>query len=236
MCYRGGGKLILLSGQDYPIKSKAYINEYLERHKNTDLMFFNFYLSGKTRIDRRKENVRINYSSDRNQWKLIKRTPKNGVKLLWDILVRKESVKCLKYVKYFFIGRQSPFSMKLYTGRNWWILEYDTAKKIVEFSLRNKRKLECFWKVVSCCDELYFHTIYHYLKEKGIVNMLYENKATTYIRGENLGRYTDVPFQDGEEKDDLIEISNVSDDGLFARKFDENTKILDLIDKELKNK
>lgn len=66
--------------------------------------------------------------------------------------------------------------------------------------------------------------------------MLYENKATTYIRGENLGRYTDVPFQDGEEKDDLIEISNVSDDGLFARKFDENTKILDLIDKELKNK
>jgi len=231
------GYCILISGQDYPIKSKELIDEYFNNGDDYEFIdikpikecwpdnkwvqrfnYYSFHLSSK-----RQDSISIPYlfSSEAyniKSWKSIaaKIAKTKDIKLIFEIIsniIRK---------------RKHPEYIIPYGGSQWWALTVPTIKEILDF-VHDNASFASYHKHTLIPDEVFFHTIIMYLatkdKEIKIAGTL------TYTNWER----KNVPLPVTFSSDDVGELVNLPKDKLFARKFDINIdeNILEKIDNKI---
>jgi len=183
---------ILLSGQDYPIKSKIALQSFLKANYGKSFMeVFPFPHplwkdhGGYDRIKRWYFSVPI------KQTRLIKRFRS----------ILNQTMNILKP------DRKFPVGFEPYGGAQWWCLHRDCLEYIERFFRANKSFVN-FFKTVRIPDELIFHTI---LMNSSLQSKIINRKLT----------YVDWNANPGPKflnDNDLEEI--IASDEFFARKFD----------------
>lgn len=205
-------RILLLSGQDYPIKSNEYINEFF---KNSPYSNFIDYFP--------IPNYKKWPGGDRGGWY---RVDKYYFGTKWYEFFCSKSLNLLStYIP--FLRRKIPNGMKPFTGQTWWNLDRYAANYILDYVAKHPEYM-AFHKYTFVADELFVQMIVANSKDEKLLNSI----------GNSEKRFTIWPKADSAHpkilgKTDLDAI--MASDDLFARKFDENvdTEIFDLIDNKI---
>ncbi|RYE37116.1 MAG: hypothetical protein EOP42_00795 [Sphingobacteriaceae bacterium] len=209
--YQCGNKfdrIILLSGQDYPIKSNEQINTFLQESRYSNFLEYwplpNYEKwpndrGGMYRIDK--------YFFGLNQLQLFLSRSINFLGNLFP-----------------FLRRKLPANMRPYAGSQWWIIDNYALNYIVRFVEENP-KYSAFHKYTFGSDELYFQMILLNSQDEKILNSI-ENNNKRFMKWKTAAAHPDLL-----KAEDLSKIKKSN--ALFARKFDlkKDKEILDLIDK-----
>lgn len=202
-------RILLLSGQDYPIKSNEYINNFF---KNSLYSVFMEYSP--------IPNYKKWPGSDRGGWY---RVDKFYIGLKWYELFCSKFLN-LQSTYIPFLKRKIPNKMKPYTGSQWWSVDMYALNYILNYDQDHPR-YRSFHKYTFVPDELYVQMI--------IANST-DEKLTKSI--ENNNKQFMIWEKPGSTHPNILGKTNLNDilssDDLFARKFDEkaDAEILDLID------
>ena len=199
-------RIIVLSGQDYPIKSNHAINECLRRSPYSN--FIEYYLLP-------------NY---------VKWIPNGGMyrvnKYFFGIkLHQRYKAKTLNFLALFIppLRRKIPEGMKPYAGSNWWIIDDYTLHYLLDF-VESHPEYVAFHKHTFVADELFFHMILLNTDDERIkASTVNDNKRFILWK-----QYAPHPeWLDLEHLEDML-----ASDALFARKFDmaEGDEVLCQID------
>lgn len=200
-------RIILLSGQDYPIKSNAEIDQYF---KSTNFTIFLEYYS----------------LPDEVKWKPgggLYRVNKYffGLRLYQKFLARATNLLAAFLP---FLQRKIPSGMKPYAGSGWWMIDNDALNYILTYVEENPGYL-AFHQYTFAADELFFHMILLDGKDQKITkNITNSNKRFV--------KWKDIHASHPE----IIKLSDmqtiIDSEDLFARKFDmmEDTAIMNHID------
>ena len=222
------GFVILMSGQDYPIKNNNNIDDFLAQ--NSECNFIDIVpIEEKWNRKMVKDKVwhyHILHSSkrgDSNSYAPFFYTDiKQKMRIFIHFLKGRLSFKNLK--KLCQLPKRNPIFDKQYAGSQWWALNEKTLKKMYCYIKANEQSLENYYKYTSAPDEIFFQSILMYLidNDKDIKIL----PSLTYVNWHRKGCTLPVTFQ----KDDLEELTRQCN--LFARKFDTefDTEILDLLD------
>jgi alr4323 protein len=227
--HKDQGYTILLSGQDYPIKSNQKIKEYLS--KNQDFDFIN-YAKIDTVWKRYRERIvarKINFSSKKKDFSVIYSI--FDIHSLFEFCILGYNIlkffihsPLKNYTKLFsalFTKRKIPISTQ-YGGWAWWAFRYNTIKEI--FNLIEKRRdVVAYYKECLLPDEMFFQTLIHLIPN-------YDLKIKDTITYTNWGKgkaVSPITFDENNLEELLQQPSNK----LFARKFDIDQKGIDILDK-----
>jgi len=202
-------RIILLSGQDYPIKSNHTINEYLRRSAQSNF---------------------IEYHSlpDSAKWK-----PNGGLYRVNKYFLglrfhQRYKAKALNFLAMVFptLQRQIPQGMKPYAGSMWWIIDDYSMNYILDY-VKNNPEYVAFHKKTFAADELFFHMILLNAADERLQRSIV-NDDKRFIKWTGL----DASHPEQLNERDLEEIRR--SDALFARKFDitEDDEILNLIEQQ----
>jgi hypothetical protein len=124
-----------------------------------------------------------------------------------------------------FLKRQLPYGMKPYTGQTWWTFDLYALEYILDFDARHPEYLK-FHKHTFVADELYLQMIIGNSKDERLLKSIENSEKRFTIWEKETSAHPKIL-----DKNDLEAI--MSSDDLFARKFEEDTEILDLIDSEI---
>lgn len=220
--YHNEGFCVLMSGNDYPIKSSAHINEFIE--KNSNKIFINYDNNGYEWIKDRIEKYRININAERGNFIFLQGLNKKTIKAYLEKRITAKQLFLIGFIK-----RKLNIDMKFYGGSNWWAMNIQNLKTVNNYITHNKKYLFNFFVYSHCCDEIFFHSIIMHIKELLLPFEL--ERSLTY---DNWNR-KNCPLPVTFKKEDLKELQEQPDNKLFARKFDINidTQILDDIDKSI---
>jgi hypothetical protein len=208
--------VMLLSGQDYPIKSNSQIDQVLKESDGQSYMEF-FSLPSEKWEDEDGGLNRIRYWHFRlfgrevaflRKGRYFKFIPDS----VWSALV-----------KIFPIQRSLPGDFKPYGGSAWWCLTRDCIDYVGEFVEKNPEFVK-FFKHVKIPDEIFFQTI--------LMNSPFKDQITY----DNLRYITWPPGSRHPTTLDKRDFKNfMSSNKLFARKFDTtiDADVLDMIDREI---
>lgn len=205
-------RIILLSGQDYPIKSNEYINDFFKKSPHS--VFVDYFPI---------PNYKKWPGSDRGGWY---RVDKYYIGLKWYEFLCSKSMNLLStYIP--FLRRKIPNGMKPYTGSAWWSVDMYALNYILDYDATHP-EYRAFHKYTFVPDELYIHMILANSTDEKLVKSM-ENNNKRFLIWEK----SDSPHPNILRKTDLDAI--MSSDHLFARKFDEkiDAEILDLIDSKI---
>lgn len=221
------GRFILLSGEDYPIKSTNYIEDFYTENALKNFIELAPIEKVWEENERRSRTdlYKINYSNQKSDFILLKpRSYKQAFKLLLKGKIN-FSTFCDILQK-----RDIPFP--LYGGSNWWSLNHEMLNAIQHFVRQNRTTLFTYFKYVKCCDELFFQTVIKLL-QKNDSSINYQ-PMLTYVNWTR-ENYDNLPVIFNQ--DDLTELTSQGDNKLFARKFDctYDETILDLLDEKFHN-
>lgn len=193
---------VLLSGSDFPIKSRNFINNFFQENQDTDFI--------ECECDNRyKDNERF----ELYYFKFAKFF-KN--KLVQNFMFR------LQYkISYTLrIKRKHPKFDKVYYGGQWWILSKKTLLELYEFIKSNEDYVD-FYKNTNIPDEFFYQTI---------IGNLFNNRNKGYnmhyVEWEDSNSFHPIIIT-SEKKDTLLNSNK-----LFARKFDDKVdhKIIEYLD------
>ncbi len=137
---------VLLSGQDYPIKSNTFINEFFSSH-NEDFLSYNkiAHLGGDFLLKHTRYHFRdIPYINPRN--------PKKIPALVYLYFGLHSRLAKFFPKKEFYKG------MELYFGSQWFALRHETISYILQFLKENKGYIDDM-RYTDGPDEHFFHTI-----------------------------------------------------------------------------
>lgn len=210
-------QVVLLSGQDYPIKSTKTIRQFFSENKERSFISFEklpvskLNYGGKDRTEcysfnlRNRRETHIPFS-----WKpkfSFKGKVLNGI---------------LRMVVLFKTQRKFPFEWNAYYGSQWWSFSIDATQFVVDFIEENKSYLD-YHHHSLLPDEFFFQSILlnSYPNQELIVN---DNK-----------RFIDFTANSSHPKTlncDDINLLLESDD-LFARKFEAESEVLNMLDAKL---
>jgi len=208
-------RILLLSGQDYPIKSNEYINDFFKNSPHS--VFVNYFPI---------PNYDKWPGKDRGGWY---RVDKYFFGMKWHQFFCSRSLNFLStYLP--FLRRKMPNGMKPYTGQTWWNLDRYALDYILDYHESNPEYL-AFHKNTFVADELFVQMIIGNSKDEKLLNSIENSeKRFTIWETQNSAHPKNL------RKTDLGAI--LSSDDLFARKFDEDvdTEILDLIDEKILNR
>jgi hypothetical protein len=205
-------RILLLSGQDYPIKSNADIDAFFKNSPHS--VFINYFPI---------PNYEKWPGGDRGGWY---RVDKYYFGTKWYQFFCSKALNLLStYIP--FLRRKMPNGMKPFTGQTWWNLDNYALNYILDYDAKHPEYM-AFHKHTFVADELFVQMI--------IGNSTDEKLLKSIENSEK--RFTIWPKADSAhpkilDKNDFDAIA--ASDDLFARKFDENvnTEILDLIDREI---
>lgn len=209
-------RIILLSGQDYPIKSNVYINEFFESNENNYIPYFSlpseeWDLGGMKRI----QNYHFRFMGRRFTSPPLSPPVHLHSKIFYNLLKLR-----------FKNPRMFPKGLKPFGGFSWWRITDTAAKEILNF-LENRPDFIKFFNYTHCADEMFFQTILLNTKNGSIINSVVNSDVSfiKWTRGE--------PHPHILKSSDFEEIQR--SDALFARKFDSlvDSKIFDLIDDKI---
>jgi hypothetical protein len=218
------GFCILMSGNDYPIKSKCFINSFIAQ--NADKVFIdiieaeNLWLN----FDERTEKYKINLSSKRDDFLLLKGLNKQLLKCLI-----KKNINFKEFIRIIVKKPKLNLKIKFYGGSQWWAMNILNLHYIYNFINSNKNELYDFFIYTLCPDEFFFHSILMYLVEIG--NSFKIESSITYVNWNRKGVSLPVTFN----INDFCELIEQPANKLFARKFDIefDKSIIDKIDKNI---
>lgn len=224
------GYTILLSGQDYPLKSKAFIQSFFNGKDKDYLECHKFPVSGWGR--------RGGYEKMDRYW--LNLYPDNGIKKVEVLPFSLELRTYTDYVRTFlrnpkllkqtiplyFKKREIPDTLVYYGGEFWWILRNKSVKILRETVLNNPELLS-FHEYTCTPEEMLFQSI---LCSNNDIKPNVENKHLRYIDWSAESPHPKIFTQDDFVV--LKEKIDNPDDFLFARKFDLDidSDILDMID------
>ena len=227
------GYFILLSGQDYPIKSKEYIQNFLDEQYPKPLIDYDPAVKGNWvwgKYQLTKWSNKIDEIQKHKKKGLI-RSIRVGFYLL-----------CYKTEKLF---RGIPWDklqktdIKLYGGSQWWILPHGVIDYVIE-QIKNNKKAVRELKRAWTPDENFFQTLSmnseykKYVVENDETFTVGDQKSMTYcnFRTPTKG-FCGHPHIICVEDFDRI----MAKKALFARKFDDTVdgKALDMIDASINN-
>lgn len=207
-------RIVLLSGQDYPIKSNEFIFNFFNENSNKNFISYfklpyeGWYKGGMDRLE--KYYFRI-------LGKRITLPPNTGSNHIIKI-----------FLSGFYKKRKIPNDLQLYGGWTWWSITREAAEYITNLITRRPDYLNIY-RFSHAPDEMFFQTILLNSDNKNIKDSIV-NKTLTYTKW--------MPSQPHPQILTINEYNElIKTDKLFARKFDTeiDSKILDLIDKEILN-
>lgn len=219
------GFCILMSGNDYPIKSKKVINSFL--NENKDKIFINLRNAETVwpNFNERIDKYRINLSSNRDHFLLLKQglSKKNLKHFIKGRIALKDFIFVL------FKKRKININMKFYGGSQWWAMNINDLIKIYDFIQSNKSELFPFFKYSHVPDEFFFHTIIMYVIQNDNADKIQD--SLTYVNWSRKNCKLPVTFG----INDISELRNQPTIKLYARKFDINfdKEIFEEIDKNI---
>ncbi len=205
--------ITLLSGQDYPIKTNNYINNFF---KNSE------------------HRILIEYYELPNYEKW---SPRGGLYRVDKFFFGLKSHELFSSRALNFLGnvfpafkRKQPKNLRPYAGSQWWTIDMYALNYILEF-VKLHPAYVTFHEATFAPDELFFHTILLNSKDERIQKSIVNNNKR-FIRWKHVG----MSHPELLQKEDLHDIMN--SDSLFARKFDleEYPEIFDMIDERCPNK
>ena len=214
--------LFLLTGQDYPIKSNAYIESFLGNANGKE--FISYYsLPNKAwgPGDRGLRRIEFWHFRFLEHWRLpflhkfahLPLTIKSTSKLKLTIC---------SLINLFVPKRRLPGNLKAFGGPGYWCITRECAKFIYEFTNDNPKFVK-FFRYVDIPDEIFFHTI--------IMNSPFaDNVVNDDLRRIDISAGTGPRIW---QEQDFEALSRSK--ALIARKFDTavDSTILDLIDSDL---
>jgi hypothetical protein len=207
-------RIVLLSGQDYPIKSLSYIFDFYEKYAGKNFISYfklpsnNWFNGGLIRIN--------NYHFRMFGKTFISPPVSDPVHLYSKIFY--------KIVRICFIKpREFPKGLVPYGGFAHWQITAESAKEILDFVDKRPEYLK-FHKYSWVPDELFFQTILLNSKNDAILDSFINNDLTYYKWIKNKPQAEILRVNDYDEI--------ISSNKLFARKFDLciDSQILDMID------
>lgn len=220
-------RVVLLSGQDYPIKSNQFITQFFNEHKDTCFIDIEYEATQYPALYHKIKTYKINRSNQREDFILVSRYYLKN--LLKNFLKGKVNIADLKFL---FYDKKIPLGLKIYKGGQWWSINYKMQSEILRLYDKNKKELDDFFGTIFAADEIFFHTLIMMLKQSN--NGLKIDSSNTYVNWSRKGDSLPVTFT----KHDKIELFSQNRNKLFARKFDTalDSEILDMIDVRLKER
>ena len=226
------GYVVLISGQDYPLKDNNSIHSFFDKRPKTCFIDIfpmphdQWHEGGMDRI----EQYKLNKSTNRGHFfqlpSLYTRefySVKTGGKM--NYLMKSGRYKEMRVV---LKRRKFPNYIKAYGGGQWWALPVEFVDYVLKFIKAHPDYVE-YHRHTLLPDEIFFHSII----AKGVEEFS-GYKIQKSLMYTNWIRPTG-PFPATFEKNDIQELLEVSSLKLFARKFDSNVdeEIFDLIDQKL---
>ena len=215
------GMIILLTGQDYPIKSLSEIDYFI--NKNIGYNFIDIVpveeiwecYKDKTK------SYKFNVSTARGHCVTFRKISKSSLKSFFksEISIRQLMLLMKK--------RKLKLGLRQYGGSAWWAFNSETLNKMYGFINDNYKELYNYYQYTTCPDEIFFQTIAKHLSEQD--NSIKIAPSFTYVNWfRDITAASPVIFT----MDDLDEIKLQQPDRLFARKFDIDIddKVLDALD------
>ena len=229
-----GGYTILLSGQDYPLRSNSAINDYLERNDGVDFIdcrpIHDVWPDG---YEDRVDSYRFMLSKERGDGitlpYILSRKYLNPVYVLnivKRLLKRRVGGERLVTIFSVILKKRKKPSMNWYGGSQWFALSQRTLAMVYDFHLAHPEYGE-YHRFTQVPDEIFFQTIVMKLKDED--STIRVAPSTTYV---NWSR-RNVPLPVTFTRSDLSELESLGDGYLFARKFDTEvcSEILNVLDR-----
>jgi hypothetical protein len=210
-------RIVLISGQDYPIKSINYIFDFFENNKQKNFIPY-FKLPSDIWDEGGMSRIK-NY-----HFRILRKTYTYPPVSEPIHLYSKMFYKILKIR--FRKLREFPEGLQPYGGFTWWKITVEAAKEIMNFIDKRPDYLK-YHKYSKIADEVFFQTILLNTKNETLLSSLI-NDDLSYIKWKK-----DMPNPEILTKFDYEAIKKSS--ALFARKFDPriDSEILDMIDKQI---
>lgn len=212
------GVFILMSGQDYPIQSQGYINDFLESNKGFDFIEIEpLEEKWKPKMVKDKlEHYHILHSEERGHSNCY--APFRHCSVFQKLRTLMHLLKGRLSVKNFRLlcslpKRVAPFERQ-YAGSQFWAFSERTFYTMLNYIREHKAALEEYYKYTSSPDEIYFHSVLMDLVAKDSTIKLKD--PITYV---NYFRKNNVFVS--EDFDKLTSAKGK----LFARKFDTDIDI-----------
>ena len=224
------GFFILMSGQDYPIQSRGYINAFLESNKEFDFIEIEpLEEKWKPKMVKDKlEHYHILHSEERGNSNCY--APFRHCSVFQKVRTLMHLLKGRLSMKNFRLlcslpKRVAPFERQ-YAGSQFWAFSERTFYAVLNYIREHKAALEGYYKYTSSPDEIYFHSVLMDLVAKDSTIKLKD--PITYV---NYFRKNNVFVTEDFEK-----LSSAKGK-LFARKFDTDIdiEILDKLDSYQEN-
>ena len=212
------GVFILMSGQDYPIQSQEYINDFLERNKEFDFI----------EIEPLEEKWKPKMVKDKLEHYHILHSEERGNSNCYAPFAHCSVFQKLRTLTHLLKGRLSQKNFRLlcslpkrlapferqYAGSQFWAFSERTFYAVLNYIREHKAALEGYYKYTSSPDEIYFHSVLMDLVAKDSTIKLKD--PITYV---NYFRKNNVFVTEDFEK-----LSSAKGK-LFARKFDTDIDI-----------
>ena len=228
------GYFILLSGQDYPIKSKAYIQKFLDEQYPKPLIDYDPAVDGNWvwgKYQLTKWGNKIDEIQKRRKKGLIR-----SIEVGFCVIAYKTE----KFFRGIPWDKLQKSGIKIYGGSQWWILPHGVIDYVKEQQKHNKKVIKEL-KRAWTPEENFFQTLAlnspyaaHIIENDPIFNTGKGNfKAMTYC---NFITPT-KPFRGHPH---IIKVEDyeriMAKKALFARKFDDtiDSKVLDMIENKIK--
>lgn len=213
--------LFLLTGQDYPIKSNAFIESFLSRANGKEFISYYPFPNESWGGDGGLRRIELWH------FRFLEDLPFRFLDPFVHLPSKKEFQSRVKSAIYssinmMFTKRALPGNMRPFGGPGYWCITRECARFINTFANQNRKFVE-FFKYVDIPDEIFFHTV--------ILNSPFDKNVVN----DDL-RCIDISGGGGPRiwrKGDFKMLTKSK--GLIARKFDTSvdSEILDLIDSKL---
>jgi hypothetical protein len=204
-------RIMLLSGQDYPIKSNQEIDKFFRESEES--VFLDYHPI---------PNYAKWPGSDRGG---LYRVDKYYLGMKWHQRFRSKSLNFLSsYIPP--LRRKLPNDMKPYTGQTWFNLDMYSVNYILDYHDAHPEYFE-FHKHTYVADELFIQMIVGNSKDEKLLKSINKSEKRFTIWDDERNAHPRIL-----QKDDFDAIRKSPD--LFARKFEgADSEILDLIDQEI---
>lgn len=222
------GYTILMSGQDYPLKSNQIIQDFFSQNYGVNFISM-FSLPTKNWADERDglnrvEYYKLNISDRRADIRILPPLLDSRLAKLYFASQSENILSVLdKYLEMLMHPRPTlNYITQFYGGSQWWAFPIETIWFILEFIDKHPDYTD-FFRFSFVPDELFFHTIIGNLPELSTR----VKETVTYVDWVSNGPFRPAVF-DSSFYDQLIERNE-----LFARKFeaDSNSIIFDQLDR-----
>jgi hypothetical protein len=221
------GYCVLLSNNDYPIKSNLSIRQYFVNKYGNSFIAINQLDPKSTIFNQRLKSYKFDLSKKRKDLVLIPSIWDKSFFSLKNLNLIKKIVaaKQILNLRKIFFKRKHPFGIVPFWGSPWWAIPIEIISEVLKFCDKNYKYVK-FHEDTFISDEIFFQTILYHLKKTGKINTKFDVRCT-YMKFKENKSSPEILLES-----DYQEIMNLPDRFLFARKFDLNIdyKVLNLID------